>query len=89
MHLGAGKELAAVVLDERAPLLPVTAWPAPRHVLASGAGGMADTELDSQLLVDLVLPSGRVIATHSRDELDVLLRDRGPAQTLRRDLHRQ
>ncbi len=82
-HEVAGKELVAVVLDERAPLLPIIAWLSPRHVLANGAGGMADTELDSQLLVDLVLPPGWVVGAHSPDELDVLARDSGPAQTLR------
>ncbi len=44
---------------------------------------MADAELDSQLLGDLVLPPGWVVEAHSHDELDVLARDRGPAQTLR------
>ena len=60
-----------------------SAWLSVTYVLANGAGGMADTELDSQLLVDLVLPPGWVVAAHSHDELDVLARDRGPAQTLR------
>ncbi len=82
-HEVAGKELVAVVLDESAPLLPITAGSSLRHVPANGAGGMADTELDSQLLVDLVFPPGWVVAAHSHDELDVLARDRGPAQTLR------
>ncbi len=81
-HEVAGVELVAVVLDEGAPLLPIIES-RPHHVPTNGAGGVADAELDSQLLVDLVLTPGRVVAAHSHDELDVLLRDSGPAQTLR------
>ncbi len=81
-HEVAGKEFVAVVLDERAPLLPITTWSSPRHVLANGAAGMADAELDSQFFVDLVFTPGRIVSAHPSDERDVFAGNRGPADFL-------
>ena len=82
-HEVAREESVAMILNECAPCLPITAWSPRRHVLANGARGMADTKLDAQLFVYLVLTPGWVVAAHASDELDVLGWNSRPSPTLR------
>ena len=57
-----------------------------RHVFADGARGMADTKLDPQLFIDLVLDPSWIVAAHASDKFDVLWWDSWPSSTPRAGL---
>ena len=69
-------DLLGVTLDESAPGLTTSWCSSAHHVFANRAGRVLDSQLDFQLLGDLVLAPFRVIGADATNQGDVVSWDR-------------